>query len=290
MNWNYETAFSRNIGLVTLEEQAKIKNARVAIAGMGGVGGVHLITLVRMGFTKFNIVDFDHYEVGNFNRQFGSNIDTLGREKVEVMKEMALKINPELDIRVFKTPLDESNVPEFLKDVTVFVDGLDAFEIDIRRHVFSVAYKKGIWAVTAGPIGFGVSWIVFSPTGQTFDDYCGINDSQTKLEKFCSFIIALCPAGLHLPYLNFNAVDFKAQRGPSSMLSCQLCSGIVGAEVLKIVINRGAIRPAPYFHQYDAFRSKFKSGRVLGGGWAPWPRFKQKFLKNKILKHNPGIA
>ena len=73
-SYSYDDAFSRNIGWVTRAEQAALRNKRVAIAGMGGVGGVHLLTLVRLGIGAFHIADFDTFDVANFNRQVGASI------------------------------------------------------------------------------------------------------------------------------------------------------------------------------------------------------------------------
>lgn len=67
--FDYATAFSRNIGWVTEQEQAELVSKRVAIAGLGGAGGSHLLTLTRLGITKFNIADADEFEAVNFNRQ-----------------------------------------------------------------------------------------------------------------------------------------------------------------------------------------------------------------------------
>ena len=82
-----DEAFSRNIGLLSKEEQDLLANTRVAIPGMGGVGGLHLITLTRTGVGKFNLADFDTFEPANVNRQFGARVPDFGRPKMEVMKE-----------------------------------------------------------------------------------------------------------------------------------------------------------------------------------------------------------
>ena len=66
--FNYHQAFSRNIGWVTAEEQELLRHKRVAIAGMGGVGGIHLLTLARLGIGAFHIADFDVFDIVNFNR------------------------------------------------------------------------------------------------------------------------------------------------------------------------------------------------------------------------------
>ena len=146
--WSYEEAFKRNRGLITEEEQEKLRNSRVAIAGMGGVGGVHLVTLARLGIGKFTIADPDVFEVANFNRQYGATISNLGRNKAEAMAETALDINPELDLRVMPEAVDEANVDEFLEGADLFVDGLDFFAIEARRLVFRRAAERGIWAIT----------------------------------------------------------------------------------------------------------------------------------------------
>src|SRR6478672_10080770 len=93
--FNYRQAFARNIGWVTEDEQALLRGKRVAIAGGGGVGGVHLLTLARLGVGAFHIADLDRFELANFNRQVGATIGTLGRSKVDVLAEMAADINPE---------------------------------------------------------------------------------------------------------------------------------------------------------------------------------------------------
>lgn len=281
MDWSYEEAFSRNIGLVSEQEQKLIKNTRIAIGGMGGVGGVHLVTLMRMGFSKFAIADFDTFEVANFNRQFGATMKTVGQEKAKAMKDYALSINPEADIKVFSA-LKDSNLDEFFEDCSIYVDGLDVFEVNIRRTVFNKAREKNMWSVSAGPIGFGTSWIVFDPKGMSFDDYFGMNDSQSDFQKFCAFLVGLSPKLLHRTYFNSKTASFVNKKGPSNMLACQLCAGVVGGEVLKIALGRGRVRPAPHYHQFDAYRLKYKTGKVWGGGKSFIQRIKRFALQKMI--------
>ena len=113
----YEQAFSRNIGWVTDAEQAMLRGKRVAVAGLGGVGGFHLLTLARLGVGSFHIADFDTFEIANLNRQVGALVSTLGRAKVEVLTEMAKDINPELDIQGFPDGVSEANLDKFLAGV-----------------------------------------------------------------------------------------------------------------------------------------------------------------------------
>src|SRR5262245_41961302 len=170
-SWSYETAFVRNLGLINPTEQQKLRQCRVAIVGMGGVGGIHLVTLARLGIGRFTIADPDIFEVANFNRQYGANVETVGRLKTEVMAEIARAINPEVEIRSFTDPIGTHNAAAFLQDADLFVDGIDFFAIDVRRLLFRQAASQGIYAITAGPIGFSTAWLVFKPVGMSFDRY-----------------------------------------------------------------------------------------------------------------------
>src|SRR5258706_12669057 len=96
--FSYEEAFSRNLGWLNEWEQQDLRHKRIAIAGMGGVGGFHLLTLVRFGIGGFNIPDNDAFELVNFNRQAGATLDSIGHSKVAVMAERARQINPEIRI------------------------------------------------------------------------------------------------------------------------------------------------------------------------------------------------
>src|SRR3984957_3707754 len=97
----YEQAFHRNIGWLTREEQQMLRKKRVAVGGLGGCGGSHVTTLARLGVGAFTLADFDCFEFANFNRQAGAKMSTVGRPKLDVIRAMALDINPELDIRSF---------------------------------------------------------------------------------------------------------------------------------------------------------------------------------------------
>jgi molybdopterin/thiamine biosynthesis adenylyltransferase len=214
--WDYNEAFSRNRGLISVEEQEKLRNSRVAIAGMGGVGGFHAITLARLGVGNFNISDMDEFEVGNFNRQIGAGMSTVAQKKVRVLQKMIKDINPDADVRVFSEGIKDNNVDDFLKNAHLFVDGFDFFVFDIRRLVFKKAREKGIFSITAGPIGFGTTGIIFDPNGMTFDEYFNISDKFSYEARIASFLMGIVPDALHRGYTDMAALNIKQHRGPSS--------------------------------------------------------------------------
>ena len=96
MTWNYDSAFSRNRGLIQPHEQQCLRHACVAIAGLGGLGGSHLVTLLRLGIGRFHLADPDQFELPNMNRQYGADMSSLGKSKVEVMAAVARRINPDV--------------------------------------------------------------------------------------------------------------------------------------------------------------------------------------------------
>ncbi len=263
MHFDYDTAFSRNIGWVTQGEQSRLRGKRIAIAGMGGVGGFHLLTLARLGVGKFNIADLDTFEVANFNRQAGATIDSLGRPKVEVLAEQARQINPEADIHIFPEGVQAENLVEFFKDVDLYVDGLDFFAFPARQRVFAYCYDHGIPAVTVAPLGMSAGLLNFLPGGMSFEEYFQLGD-RPELEKAIRFLVGLAPALLHRRYLaDPDRVNLRARKGPSTVMACQLCAGVAATESLKILLGRGKVWAAPHGIQIDAYRNK------LAHTWRP---------------------
>ncbi len=286
--WSYDKAFSRNLGLISLDEQQRLRNARVAVAGMGGVGGVHLITLARLGVGRFNIADPDTFEVANFNRQYGALQRNVGRGKAETMAEEVRQINPELDLRVLDEPITPENVGQFLDGASLVLDGIDFFSFDTRRLLFREARQRGLWAITAGPIGFGAAWVLFDPQGMEFDAYFDLRDGMAPIDQFAAFATALAPAGLHLAYFDKKQIQGKSARGPSCGAACQICSGVAAVEAAKVILGRKPLRPAPYYAQFDAYRCRLRHGRLIWGNRGPLQRLKRTILRRTMLQLGYG--
>lgn len=263
-DFDYNTAFSRNIGWVSADEQARLRAARVAIAGMGGVGGAHLLTLSRLGIGGFTLADFDTFGVHNFNRQAGAFMRSLDRPKLDVMAGMARGINPELELRGFRQGVTPKNLDAFLEGIDVYVDALDFFAMDARRMVFRACAERGIPALTAAPLGMGAALLYFKPDGMSFEQYFRV-EGHERDEQFARFIAGLSPAMLQRNYLAVpEAVNFREQRGPSTGMACDLCAGVMGTAVLKVLLGRGPLRAAPWGMHFDAYRQK------LSFTWRPF--------------------
>jgi molybdopterin/thiamine biosynthesis adenylyltransferase len=262
--FDYGEAFSRNIGWLSVEEQETLRGKRVAVAGLGGVGGFHVLALARLGIGAFNLADFDTFALANINRQAGAVMSTLGRPKLDVIAEMAMDVNPELEIRPFPSGVSERNLNEFLAGTDLYVDGLDFFAIEARRATFAACARSGVPAITSAPMGMGVAHLNFLPGGMTFEEYFRM-EGYPESEQALRFLLGLSPAMLQRGYLvDRSRVNLSEHRGPSTIIACQLCAGVAATEALKILLGRGRIRAAPWGMHFDAY-----CGRMVKT-WRPW--------------------
>jgi molybdopterin/thiamine biosynthesis adenylyltransferase len=270
--FEYHTAFSRNIGWVSQSEQQQLQHARIAIAGMGGVGGSHLLTLTRLGVGHFNLADFDTFEVENFNRQAGANINTVGRAKLDCLIESAMAINPELEILPFPEGVVADQADKFLQDCDIYVDGLDFFALKARRAVFARCNELGIPAITAAPLGMGSALLNFLPGKMSFEDYFQFQ-GEGEYQQYLRFLVGLAPARLHANYLVLpDRIDLINRKGPSTAMGCELCAGFAATQVLKLLLGRGRVLAAPWGLQFDAYRNRLRRTWRPGGNGHPLQR------------------
>ena len=286
--FNYDEAFSRNIGWVTGAEQQKLRNTRVAIGGLGGVGGVHLLTLARLGIGRFTIADFDVFDIVNFNRQVGATMTSLQQPKIDVLAEMTRDINPEVDLRLFPKGVQPDSLEGFLEGVDIYVDGLDFFAFSARRLTFAACERKGIPVVTAAPLGLGTALLVFGPGGMSYEDYFGFEGCD-EMEMAIRFLVGLSPAMLQRGYVaDMSRVNLAERRGPSSIAACQLCAGVAAVETLKLVLGRGGVRLAPWGSQFDAYRMSYSRTWRPGGYRNPLQRLMCRMVKWQLSINSKG--
>lgn len=286
----YDEAFSRNIGWVTRAEQQILRGKRVAIAGLGGVGGAHLLTLARLGVGKYRIADFDRFDFANMNRQAGASVSAIGLTKSQVLEDMAHDINPDAQIDVFSEGVTASNVDAFLEGVDLYVDGLDFFAFGAREAVFNACSRKGIPAITVAPLGMGAALLNFLPGRMSFEAFFGWEGCDDT-EKALRFLVGLSPAFLHAPYLvDPDAVDFNARKGPSTGMACQLCAGIAGTEALKILLGRGHVLAAPWGMHFDAYRNVMKRTWRPMGNRNPIQRLAIRIARSRYSGQLPAAA
>jgi molybdopterin/thiamine biosynthesis adenylyltransferase len=262
--FDYNEAFSRNLGWVTEAEQESLHGKRVAVAGLGGVGGFHVTTFARLGIGAFNLADFDTFGLVNFNRQAGATMSTLDRPKIDVISEMARDINPTAGIKRFPQGVSADNIDEFLSGVDLYIDGLDFFAFKVRVATFAACARLAVPAITSAPLGMGVAHLNFLPGGMTFEEYFGL-EGQPEFEQGLRFLLGLSPAMLQSAYLIDPArINLDERRGPSTVMGCMLCAGMAATQGLKILLNREDIVAAPRGLHFDAYRGELAQTIRLG--------------------------
>ena len=130
---NTENRFSRTEALLGEQAMEKLKKARVAVFGIGGVGGHVVEALVRSGVGAVDIVDSDKVCLSNLNRQIIATESSIGKYKVDVMKERILDINPEAVVNVHKCFYLPETKEEFdFSQYSYVVDAVDTVTAKIQ--------------------------------------------------------------------------------------------------------------------------------------------------------------
>ncbi|WP_311271183.1 ThiF family adenylyltransferase [Sphingobium sp. WCS2017Hpa-17] len=146
MTFSYTEMTTRNRGFVTEIEQARLRDARVFIPGVGGMGGAAFMALLRAGVGHFIIADIDIFETSNLNRQLFCTAESIGRLKVEAARDLALQINPQAQIEVLGAEWIDA-LDRILPSVDVAINGTD--DAAAGAHYYRKAREHGCTLIDA---------------------------------------------------------------------------------------------------------------------------------------------
>ena len=133
------------LGNVAME---KLKNSRVAVFGIGGVGGYVCEALARSGVGHLDLIDHDKVSLTNINRQIIATHKTIGRDKVNVMKERILEINPAADVKIYKCFFLPETADEFpFDEYDYLVDAVDT--VTAKIGLVMTAKEKNIPVISS---------------------------------------------------------------------------------------------------------------------------------------------
>ena len=244
--------FDRNIGILTHEQQQLLSAASVAIAGLGGVGGITAERLVRLGVGTVHITDPETFEVQNLNRQAFSSNATLGERKCEVFERELREINPDLVIHSWPEGVTEENAVEFCEADVV----LDCVEYTLPRfsvHLHDAARAHGRPVVAVQAIGFGSTVMVFSPSGPTFRQWLGYPETadagsiDVAPEKFCPTVPA------YITMETVAAVLAGEMSIPSTSVGVSTASSLASMATLALLLGLGEPPMVPDYLAFDPF-------------------------------------
>ncbi len=115
-----------NRGTLSAQDQARLLRSTVAVIGAGGLGGMVILQLARLGVGGLIVCDGDIFEESNLNRQFLADQDSLGQNKAQVAARVVQALNPVVEVRVHAVWAYEDNLPALLQGAQVVVDCLDS--------------------------------------------------------------------------------------------------------------------------------------------------------------------
>ena len=148
--------FSRSELLFGKENMDKLKFAHVLVVGIGGVGGYVCEVLARGGLGNLSIVDFDNVSQSNINRQIIALSSTIGRPKVEVMKERIFEINPNCNVFTYNVKVNKETICQIFNDNYNFVvDAID--DLNGKILLAKICQERGINIISSMGAGNRVS-------------------------------------------------------------------------------------------------------------------------------------
>ena len=215
--------FTRSIGLLGEDNFNKLQDKVIAVFGLGGVGGTALEALARTGFQHFIIVDFDKVDPSNLNRQILYTSKDIGREKVKAAKERILSINPDADVKSFKSKAQEF---DFNQKIDYLVDAID--DVDGKLFLAIKAQENNIPLIMSLGMAnrFNPEQVRISKLNQTR------NDPLAKKIRYMAK-----KAELDLSKINVVISEEIPQKNAEKLYSTMMVPSSAGLVIAKYILN-----------------------------------------------------
>ena len=174
--------YIRNRKSISIQDQIRLAESRIAVVGSGGLGGHVILLLARIGIGHLRIIDGDVFDETNLNRQPLCNTETINKAKPKIAADVVNLINPSVEVSIITDKVNVANAEHILSEVDVIVDALD--NMDDRLLVEKVAKKNRIPFVHGAVAGFEGQLTTIFPEdkGLTFlygKNSCQVNDKYS---------------------------------------------------------------------------------------------------------------
>lgn len=269
---NYMERTDRNMGVITVQEQQKLRRMTVAIAGCGGMGGLIAERLVRVGVGRIKLADNQIFEPSNLNRQFASNLQTLGFNKAESVAAEIKKIAADFEVEVFAQGVTEQNVASFVSGADIVCDEIEFFEIPARIWLHRAARSAGVPVFNCNVVGFGTRIFLFTPESMTMEEFLDI-DVNTPLDEDAIGRL-VCRLAPDLPKdIKSEILEewvFKMHKAPIFGVTPLISAGIVANRIILHYLgyfSRPWLKPIPEMPGFAAFDSGNFESKIFAGRW-----------------------
>jgi len=265
----YKAIFCRNIGFFTESEQDKLQRSVIAIAGMGGVGGLLAERLIRLGVGQLKITDPGAFEESNLNRQFCSSMLNLGQNKAKAVFTQIKDINPQAQIYCSGTGITtENDASLFVSDCDLVIDEMDFGSFRESILLQRAARQRGIHYLFASAIGFGALVVIFDPQGLTLEEYnklpqnVNLNDTE-ELRVPLEVILPVVPSyATAVTADTIHKIITGERPAPTTSVGAGLASILAASEAINVILKKRDIAKAPNYTYVDLLDRQFIVGMV----------------------------
>lgn len=163
---------------LTPDQLRQIAGWKTGIAGLGGLGSNCAFHMIRTGFRRLVLVDFDRIEPSNLNRQFYFH-DQIGRTKADALQENLYRINPDVELESYPDRLTPENLATYFQDCDIIVE---AFDLPEAKQILAAAYLKSekLLVSASGIAGWGQSDRI--RTHRLKDNFILVGDLETAVD------------------------------------------------------------------------------------------------------------
>jgi len=265
----YQSLFTRNHDLISHPEQNKIRKTAIAIAGVGGIGGLVAERLIRFGVERIKITDPGIFEKSNINRQYGSSFPSLGRNKAQEIHNQLKKMNPRAAIACNKKGItSQKDADSFVEGCSIIVDTMDYGLFKQAIFLQRAARKNNAYYLFSSAIGFGTQVVIFEPGGYTLEEY---NNLIKDADISGSDPIKIAPESImpdipqyiikSLGITKLKQIISGKRLPPVNSVGVGLSSIITAYEVINIILKKSPIVTAPEYLYIDMLEKKYQIKR-----------------------------
>lgn len=223
-NWN-----DRTEKLIGKEAINKLEKSKVIVFGIGGVGSYVVEGLIRAGIGSITLVDTDNISTSNINRQIHSNIYTIGKSKISVMKERILKINPKAIVNIYNPKELDFEEQELIDEsYSYVVDAIDTVKNKVK--IIEKAKEKSVPIISAMGAGNKLDATKFEVTDIYNTDKCPLARNVRKELRKRNI------SNVKVVYSKEEPV-IKDKVNASISYVPAVCGLIIAGEVIKDIIN-----------------------------------------------------
>ncbi|AJC60075.1 MULTISPECIES: ThiF family adenylyltransferase [Streptomyces] len=273
----YWERVDRNLGWLgdTPEEQRarqeKLRDSVVGIVGTGGIGGAVALRLVRMGVRNLKLADPDIFELSNVQRQIGADVEHLGRNKAEVVAELAYDLTRDVNIDVFPEGITPESAEEFMDGCDYVMDQMEFYQVK-NRYALHRAFRKSDrckFMLKIPTVGHTVIVYKYTKDSMTIEEVYDIPEdaefTPDVIKKLVERAIAVMPSYPGREMIDHWFVDMK--RMPIFGACPPMAEGILTERLALEILEIPGLEPLPVQPGYAIFDSLSWTAKMVPGKW-----------------------